>query len=226
MPTTVSLAQMVDLSLGTPEIGSVNFNVMHTLLHAIIKKLNIGDSKTEISEHDRDFLATSKIRARSTLSDADSGRGEESEDGLSEKSAPAFRPTPYHRLELKVEKLFQQMEELNQLPTNAELFDRATKSKTELGSDRPVADMWQYMQLKKRVDVNEEGVGKVNSFTAKNNGRQFLHIFVCLFSNLVALREKNMYFCFIFTANILMIKVQYRLSGSSGSQTTKRLTQI
>ncbi|WAQ96893.1 QRIC2-like protein [Mya arenaria] len=163
MPTSVSLAQMVDLSLGTPEIGVVNFNVMHSLLHAIIKKLNISDARTDINEHDRDFLATSKIRARSTLSDADSGRGEESEDGLSEKSAPAFRPTPYHRLEIKVEKLFQQMEELNKLPSNSELFDRATKAKVETGSDRPVADMWQYMQLKKRVDANEEGVGKLFS---------------------------------------------------------------
>ncbi|XP_052261952.1 centriolin-like isoform X3 [Dreissena polymorpha] len=165
MPTSVSLAQMVDLSLGTPEIGAVNFNVMHTLLHAIIQKLNIADSKTEINEHDRDFLATSKIRARSTLSDADSGRGEESEDGsvVSEKAAPPFRPTPYHRLEIKVEKLTQQMEELNKLPSNLELFNRATKSKAESGTERPVADMWQYMQLKKRVDANEEGVSKLFS---------------------------------------------------------------
>ncbi|KAL4240996.1 Glutamine-rich protein 2 [Mactra antiquata] len=163
MPAAVSLAQMVDLSLGTPEIGSVNFNVMHTLLHAIIKKLNISDSRAEINEHDRDFLATSKIRARSTLSDADSGRGEDSEDGVSEKSGvPPFRPTPYHRLELKVEKLNQQMEELNKLPSNSDLFDRTTKSKGE-PSERPVADMWQYMQLKKRVDANEEGVGKLFS---------------------------------------------------------------
>lgn len=164
MPTAVSLAQLVDLSLGTPEIGSVNFNVMHTLLHAIIKKLNIGDHRAEINEHDRDFLATSKIRARSTLSDADSGRGEDSEDGISEKSgAPPFRPSPYHRMELKVEKLAQQLEELNKLPSNSELFNRATQSKGEIASERPVADMWQYMQLKKRVDANEEGVGKLFS---------------------------------------------------------------
>ena len=162
MPAAVSLSQMVDLSLGTPEVGAVNFNVMHTLLHAIIKKLNISDYKTEINEHDRDFLATSKIRAKSTLSDADSGRGEDSEDGISEKSGVTpFRPTPYHRLELKVEKLAQQLEELNKLPSNNELFNRTTKLKGDSTTERPVADMWQYMQIKKRVDVNEEGVGKV-----------------------------------------------------------------
>ena len=158
MPTAVSLSQMVDLSLGTPEIGSVNFNVMHTLLHAIIRRLNIGECKADIDEHDRDFLSTSKLRAKSTLSDADSGRGEESEDGFSEKSAPPFRPSPYHRMEIKVEKLAQQLEQLNQLPSTNELFDRTSKLRE---SERPVADMWQYMQLKKRVDANEEGVGKV-----------------------------------------------------------------
>ena len=158
MPTAVSLSQMVDLSLGTPEIGAVNFNVMHSLLHAIIRRLNIADVKADIDEHDRDFLSTSKIRAKSTLSDADSGRGEESEDGFSEKSAPPFRPSPYHRMELKVEKLAQQLEELNQLPSNSDLFARTTKAK---GDSSAVADMWQYMQLKKRVDANEEGVGKV-----------------------------------------------------------------
>lgn len=160
MPTAVSLSQMVDLSLGTPEIGAVNFNVMHSLLHAIIRRLNIADVKADIDEHDRDFLSTSKIRAKSTLSDADSGRGEESEDGFSEKSAPPFRPSPYHRMELKVEKLAQQLEELNQLPSNSDLFARTTKAK---GDSSAVADMWQYMQLKKRVDANEEGVGKLFS---------------------------------------------------------------
>ena len=160
MPTTVSLSQMVDLSLGTPEIGSVNFNVMHSLLHAIIRNLRIADVKADIDERDRDFLATSKIRVGSTLSDADSGRGEESEDGISEKSAPPFRPTPYHRMEIKVEKLAQQLEQLNQLPSTNDLFARTTKSKET--SENPVADLWQYMQMKKRVDANEEGVGKVN----------------------------------------------------------------
>ena len=158
MPTTVSLSQMVDLSLGTPEIGSVNFNVMHTLLHAIIRNLKIADVKADIDERDRDFLATSKIRVGSTLSDADSARGE-SEDGFSEKSVPPFRPTPYHSMEIKVEKLAQQFEQLNQLPSTMDLFARTIKSKET--SVNPVADMWQYMQMKKRVDANEEGVGKV-----------------------------------------------------------------
>jgi hypothetical protein len=34
---------MVDLAVGTPEVGAVNANVLHTLLHAMLRQLNIVD---------------------------------------------------------------------------------------------------------------------------------------------------------------------------------------
>ena len=37
MPTTLCMSQMVDLALGTPDLGVVNFNVLHTLLHAMLQ---------------------------------------------------------------------------------------------------------------------------------------------------------------------------------------------
>lgn len=173
MPTTLPLSKLVDLALGTPEVGAVNFNVLHTLLHAMISKLNIRDVKADINESDRDFLSSTKHqRVMTALSDIDSGKGEDSEDALSEirdsseLDSPASsakhkakRSVPYHHLELRVEKLAEQLENLNALPTNSDLFERA---KAKGDGERPIADMWQYMQLKKRVDANEEGVGKVN----------------------------------------------------------------
>ncbi|XP_067671286.1 glutamine-rich protein 2-like [Haliotis asinina] len=174
MPTTLPLSKLVDLALGTPEVGAVNFNVLHTLLHAMISKLNITDVKADINESDRDFLSSHKPqRVMTALSDIDSGKGEDSEDALSEirdlsdPDTPASsakhklkRSAPYHHLELRVEKLAEQLENLNALPTNSDLFER-TKAKGD--GERPIADMWQYMQLKKRVDANEEGVGKLMS---------------------------------------------------------------
>jgi hypothetical protein len=42
MPATkVNLSQMVDLAVVTPRIGAVNSNVLHTLLHAMLRQLNI-----------------------------------------------------------------------------------------------------------------------------------------------------------------------------------------
>ena len=93
MPATkVNLSQMVDLAVGTPEVGAVNFNVLHTLLHAMLKRLNIVDVQAEISDFDRDFLSASKARELSLLSDVDSGRGDDADDALGERSSSM--PTP------------------------------------------------------------------------------------------------------------------------------------
>jgi agmatine/peptidylarginine deiminase len=48
MPATkVNLSQMVDLAVVTPRIGAVNSNVLHTLLHAMLRQLNIVDVQAE-----------------------------------------------------------------------------------------------------------------------------------------------------------------------------------
>jgi hypothetical protein len=48
MPATkVNLSQMVDLAVVTPREGAVNSNALHTLLHAMLKQLNIVDVQAE-----------------------------------------------------------------------------------------------------------------------------------------------------------------------------------
>ena len=45
------LSHLVDLSLGRPElINGENFNMLHTLLHVVLKKLNLSDAPIEISD--------------------------------------------------------------------------------------------------------------------------------------------------------------------------------
>ena len=72
--TTMTLTQLADLAVGTPEVGAVNFTVMHTLFHAMLAKLNIGEEKAEISKEDKEFLATKKPDEADadTFSDKDS----------------------------------------------------------------------------------------------------------------------------------------------------------
>jgi hypothetical protein len=53
LATKINLSQMVDLAVGTPEVGAVNCNVLHTLLHAILSQLNIVDVQADIN----DFVA-------------------------------------------------------------------------------------------------------------------------------------------------------------------------
>lgn len=167
MPS-VPLSQLVDLALGSPEVGAVNFNVLHTLLHAMLEKLNLQDIKADIDEHDRELLST-HTRAFSAISliSADSGKGEDSfsvseDNSFSEKStfdrSKHSSRSPYHRLEAQVANLTKMMNDLSKLPSNEELLSRAQGKESE----RPVSDMWQAMQLKKRVESNEEGVSKVS----------------------------------------------------------------
>lgn len=163
MPSTkVSLSQMVDLALGTPEVGSVNFNVLHSLLHAMLKRLNIIDVQTDINDFDRDFLSAAKARELSLLSDVDSGRGDDTEDTISERSSmptpSTGRKTPYHNLEVKVAKLQEQLENITAVPSNRDLFDKAKNQYEE----KPIGEMWFNMQLMSRVETNEKGIAKVN----------------------------------------------------------------
>ncbi|XP_055877936.1 uncharacterized protein C16orf96-like isoform X1 [Biomphalaria glabrata] len=167
MPS-LPLSQLVDLALGTPEVGAVNFNILHTLLHAIINKLNFGNDKVTIDDQDREFLATvsSQFTARSfSALSKDSGRPDDSisfsEDSFSEKSINVqSKPSPYHRLEKDVSDLKKQMEELHKLPSNKQLHERTLGS---VDAERPVSEMLQTLQLKKRVDANDEGLNKLAS---------------------------------------------------------------
>jgi len=195
-PTVVSLARMVDLALGTPEVGAVNFNVLHSLLHAVLQKLNIADIKADLPESDEtservqthdsgiDHSSFSERKVATTVDKHDpldvesdsgvTGLRSASEMGIdqdrpksseSEKkeSIPITR-TPYHALEEKIERMERQLAALGTLPSTRELMEMTTsKSDQEMSKlPRPVAEMWQSMQLSRKVDANTQGVSKVS----------------------------------------------------------------
>ena len=164
---------MVDLALGTPEVGAVNFNVLHSLLHAIIQKLGLTDSRAVISEEDREFLSRKQYEYEQAT-DASTEDGAKSvSDSAIEGSTISATPkpsattiqtvhrSPYHQLEEKVNKLEQELELLNALPSNNELMEKM-RYRGDGERVRPMSDMWQTMQITKKVDANEEGVGKVS----------------------------------------------------------------
>ncbi|XP_006869728.1 PREDICTED: glutamine-rich protein 2 [Chrysochloris asiatica] len=45
--TTVSLRELADLAIGTPEVGAVNFTALHTLIVAILKNLNLHEARID-----------------------------------------------------------------------------------------------------------------------------------------------------------------------------------
>ena len=67
--------------------------------------------------------------------------------------------SPYHQLEERVGRMERQLLDLNSLPSTKELLDSAGDERGR--GSRPVADMWQGMQLSRKVDANTQGVSKV-----------------------------------------------------------------
>ncbi|XP_041362284.1 hornerin-like isoform X1 [Gigantopelta aegis] len=164
------LSQLVSLAIRTPEKGIVNFDILRILLHAMLKQLNIQDVEADINT---DFDLTDVSVISLTEGDVqqleDSQMNEDSEDdkkmgdsenGKKQVESRKRSKVPYNSLARKVDELAKQMEDLNALPTNKDLFVRTTMADGERAA---VTDMWKTMQLKKRVDANQDGVGKLMS---------------------------------------------------------------
>lgn len=45
--TKVSLRELADLAIGTPEVGAVNFTALHTLIVAVLKNLHLQDTRVD-----------------------------------------------------------------------------------------------------------------------------------------------------------------------------------
>ncbi|EMP23778.1 Glutamine-rich protein 2 [Chelonia mydas] len=171
----ISLLELADLSIGTPEIGVVNFNALHTLLHAIIRQLNLQDVKTELLDEKPKPPEPVPLQEKETK-----GQCNASEDfpyadlekkvigvaaqvhGMEAKVVGVA--TQVHGVEAQVhgigeqvQGLEKQMAALEKLPSGTDLLER-TKSGSPNGS--AVADMWQMMQMKKKIEANETGISK------------------------------------------------------------------
>ncbi|XP_067164726.1 glutamine-rich protein 2 [Apteryx mantelli] len=148
----ISLHELADLAIGMPEVGAVNFNALHSLLHAILQHLDLQDVKMEMQEESlKPLAAPAPLLERAQLL---------------EKEKPL-----YNSLEKKVvgveaqlqgmgqqlQELEKQMATLEKLPSGMDLLER-TKSSSQATS--VVADMWQMMQMKKKIEANESGVSK------------------------------------------------------------------
>ncbi|KAM4663493.1 glutamine-rich protein 2 [Discoglossus pictus] len=140
MASVITLFDLTNLSIGTPEVGAVNFNALHTLLHAILKHLNIQELKTEIPEEDRGPYKPPGGLAQVAPS-------EKQEGGVA-----LF----YHKLQSRMLAVERQLEALNALPSGPELMERTKVQQTTT----PVGEMWQMMQMKRKIEANEDGVSK------------------------------------------------------------------
>ncbi|XP_010872382.2 uncharacterized protein C16orf96 isoform X2 [Esox lucius] len=105
MSADISLFDLVNLSIGTPEVGAVNFNALHTLLHAILGHLKIQNVTTGWREEDT--------------------TPQESHDVPLTKSS-----NPYRHVEHKLRQIESQLAALEKLPTGMDLLSRTASTTT------------------------------------------------------------------------------------------------
>lgn len=83
MPTIVELEQLLDIALTTPEVGTVNFNILRVFLHEILRHLNIENKAIDV-----DILAGELKSAYEFI-----------KDGCIEVSKGSPSPVPTERLQ-------------------------------------------------------------------------------------------------------------------------------
>jgi thioester reductase-like protein len=178
MTDILSLEQLVHLSLGDPEAGAVNFNVLKTLLLQMLKAMNLYNYKpTAMSDDDqrtvKEALLTSPKQQVSFEQEEPSISDHENE--LKTKSQRKKRDQSSDRLNALEEKVFRfesQLNALDQIPSNSELIDRA-KQMPRKTSDHdnqgktasrhgPILEVWQYTQMEKRIESAENGITRVD----------------------------------------------------------------
>ncbi|XP_040212213.1 uncharacterized protein C16orf96 homolog [Rana temporaria] len=132
MSSSVSLKELLNLAIGSPELGAVNFNALHSLLHGLLDHLQLGDVQRKLSPEEREFIKPGSVP-------------------VEDNSRPS---TFFHQLQEKVSKMEARLLQLDSLPSSTSLLQGSQSQ------NKPVEEMWQLMQLQKRMEVNENGVTK------------------------------------------------------------------
>ena len=167
MTIKVELDQLLNLALGTPELGAVNFNILHGVLREILNHLGIEKKERDIGD-DGDFRAAFALLKTKQESSQKLEKDEEVERtaGESDKTDKIPFPAatfsaPFHsNLESKVAHIEKRLDILDDLPSNAEILQRAKQKKE---GRTPVGDMWQFININRRLGAAETGIEKVSS---------------------------------------------------------------
>ncbi|XP_023692691.1 uncharacterized protein [Paramormyrops kingsleyae] len=127
MSSEMSLYELLDLSMGATQVGTVNFCALRSLLCAILERLSL------VQNGDRTEGGDSPLQTK---------------PGLSPRRSFSY----CHQIEEKLRRVEEQMVALERLPSGSDLI----RSK----SDVTVGEMWQIMQISRKVQANEDGVSQ------------------------------------------------------------------
>ncbi|KAG5321340.1 QRIC2 protein, partial [Acromyrmex heyeri] len=185
----ITLPQMLDLALGTPEVGAVNFNILHNFLHILLQQINLQAATVNFQGENADRIKRMITSMKSKPEVIRRVRRDEGEDAdiLTEDiQVPAetilrvengkpqidFEKVPQMAVSvvnnsLMVSKFEELEQSVKQLQDRYQaLEDLSTSPEIERLKDRiadPAADLWQFININKRLDTNEQGIDKLTA---------------------------------------------------------------
>jgi hypothetical protein len=175
----IDLSKLVNLALNSPRVGIVNFNILKTFLIELLKALNLQNYEPKFGEDTntkafiQDFIKINDAESNADNSSFlnDTGFISELANTSLDATAPGAKvllsleqkplAERFHSLEDKMTRLEQQISALNSMPPNNQLIERARETRRDRSSGGPILEVWQYTQLSKRLESNEEGLTKV-----------------------------------------------------------------
>lgn len=99
----VSLRELADLAIGTPEVGAVNFTALHTLMVAMLKSLNLEDTPIDFQHPSAEDGPSAEVRGSFSIPHMSASK---------EKSASKERRRSVTRLSLTPQTLESQVKDL------------------------------------------------------------------------------------------------------------------
>lgn len=157
----IDLNRMVHLALSSsPNVGIVNFNILKTFLLELLNALDLQNFEPRFGENNdiKNLLVDAIKNEESVVDDSrltDNGSGQV-------VSMNSMFPDRVQMLENKINRLEQQIASLNSIPSSQEII-RKSKENSKTGSSGPILEIWQYTQLSKRQESNEDGITKLTS---------------------------------------------------------------
>lgn len=166
MAIRVELDQLLNLSLGTPELGAVNFNILHGVIREILNHLGIEKKAKDIVDNGH-FKAAFALLKTNQESFQSGEKGEDVERSTGERGNTDKTPFPVavssppfqSYLESKVASIEKRLDVLDDLPSDTEILQRSKQKKE---GRTPVGDMWQFININRRLGATETGIEKVS----------------------------------------------------------------
>lgn len=171
----LNLNNLIHLALSSsPKVGVVNFNLLKVFLLELLKALNLQNYEIQLNDEGTDSIETKKLleddffnfnnqqkvsNESGTATNGNAGTANIVTSGL---LTPDLKPITYERfrtLEDKMHRFEQQINVLNSLPSNQQIIEKSKDLRKS--NNNPILEVWQYTQLSKRLESNEDGLTKV-----------------------------------------------------------------